>query len=68
MDTVLYAMLDVEGIITNVVSATKDDFEILDRIKQMENASSYQEIDPEIYLVRVGYLRWTGTNWDKVIQ
>ena len=66
MEIVTYAMLDAEGVIINAVVAQKDDFETLDRIKKMENATSYKEIDPEIYLVRVGSLYWNGSNWDKI--
>jgi hypothetical protein len=61
-----YAMLDTEGVIINVVVAQKDDFEMLDKIKVLENADSYREIDPEVYLIRVGLLYWNGSTWDKV--
>jgi hypothetical protein len=61
-----YAMLDAEGVIINAVVAQKDDFETLERVKKMENADSYKEIDPELINVQVGKIYWNGTYWDKI--
>lgn len=66
MEHVHYAMLDNNSIISNVIVVEKDDFPTLDRIKVLENASSYIEIDPDVYNIRVGCLRWNGSNWEKV--
>jgi hypothetical protein len=68
MTAIVYGMIDAEGVLLNPVVAEKNDTTTLERIKsETESAVDYAPLDDEVYLIRVGMLKWNGTYWEKAL-
>lgn len=67
MTELVYGMIDSNGVLINPVLVKEGDTESLERIKaETASAVDYVELDPEVYLIRPGVLKWNGTYWEKV--
>lgn len=66
MNTIIYGMIDADGVLVNPVVVEKNDYTTLERIKQdTESAVDYAPIDEEVYLIRPGVIKWNGTYWER---
>jgi hypothetical protein len=66
MNEIVYGLIDSNGVLLNPVVA--GDEETLEQIKnETEFAVGYAILDPEVYLIRVGMLKWNGTYWEKAL-
>lgn len=67
-ETVCYGLVDAEGVLINAIIITKDDFETLEKIKNLHNAVNSYPIDQSLYIVQVNKMYWTGTHWDSIVN
>jgi hypothetical protein len=66
MDKLLhYGLVDNENILINTVVVSENDTEALENAKTELGASACYLIDTEVYLVRIGALKWNGVHWEK---
>lgn len=60
----IYGLIDDNGVLINAVVALENDTVTLDAIAAESNAVAYHLLNPNLYLINVGQMYWTGTHWD----